>query len=153
MAMTSTGRRIRKRKLKAEINVVPYIDVMLVLLIIFMVTAPLLNLGVDVSLPQVAAATVEQPKQQVVVQVGADGALSLIQRDEQGDTSKLALDEEELIARVAAFRANNPGLVVFVAGDGAVRYDAVLRVLQRLRTEARVDKATLLTKSPEPPAR
>src|SRR5690606_41630570 len=81
------------------------------------------------------------------------GALSLIQRDEQGDTSKLALDEEELIARVAAFRANNSDLVVFVAGDGAVRYDAVLRVLQRLRTEARVDKATLLTKSPEPPAR
>ena len=153
MAMTSTGRRIRKRKLKAEINVVPYIDVMLVLLIIFMVTAPLLNLGVDVSLPQVAAATVEQPRQQVVVQVGADGALSLIQRDEQGDTSKLALDEEELIARVSAFRANNSDLVVFVAGDGAVRYDAVLQVLQRLRAEARVDKATLLTQSPEPRAR
>src|SRR5690606_15261730 len=93
MAMTSTGRRIRKRKLKAEINVMPYIDVMLVLLIIFMVTAPLLNLGVDVSLPQVAAATVEQPRQQVVVQVGADGALSLIQRDEQGDTSKLRSEE------------------------------------------------------------
>ena len=52
MAMTATGRRIRKRKLKAEINVVPYIDVMLVLLIIFMVTAPLLNLGVDIELPQ-----------------------------------------------------------------------------------------------------
>ena len=53
MALTAIGRRIRKRKLKAEINVVPYIDVMLVLLIIFMVTAPLLNLGVDVDLPQV----------------------------------------------------------------------------------------------------
>ena len=81
MATTASGRRIRKRKLKAEINVVPYIDVMLVLLIIFMVTAPLLNLGVDVKLPQVAAASVEQPKQQVVVQVGEDGALSLIQRE------------------------------------------------------------------------
>ena len=149
----STGRRIRKRKLKAEINVVPYIDVMLVLLIIFMITAPLLNLGVDVRLPQVAAATVEQPKQQVVVQVGEDGALSLIQRDGQGDTSKVALDEDELISRVSAFRGNNQDLVVFVAGDGAVRYDTVLRVLQRLRSEAKVDKATLLTQSPEPPAR
>ena len=153
MAMTASGRRIRKRKLKAEINVVPYIDVMLVLLIIFMITAPLLNLGVDVRLPQVAAATVEQPKQQVVVQVGEDGALSLIQRDGQGDTSKVALDEDELISRVSAFRGNNQDLVVFVAGDGAVRYDAVLRVLQRLRSEAKVDKATLLTQSPEPPAR
>jgi biopolymer transport protein TolR len=153
VALTASGRRIRKRKLKAEINVVPYIDVMLVLLIIFMVTAPLLNLGVDVKLPQVAAATVEQPKQQVVVQVGEDGALSLIQRDETGATSKVALDEEALIARVGAFRANNPQLVVFVAGDGAVRYETVLRVLQRLRSEAKVDKATLLTQSPETPAR
>ena len=153
MALTASGRRIRKRRLKADINVVPYIDVMLVLLIIFMVTAPLLNLGVDVKLPQVAAATVEQPKQQVVVQVGGDGALSLIQRDETGATSKVALDEEALIARVGAFRANNPQLVVFVAGDGTVRYDAVLRVLQRLRSEAKVDKATLLTQSPETPAR
>jgi biopolymer transport protein TolR len=150
MAMNANGRRIRKHKLKADINVVPYIDVMLVLLIIFMVTAPLLNLGVDVKLPQVAAASVEQPKHQVVVQVDAAGALSLIQRDEQGDTSKVALDEDALVARVAAFRANNPGLVVFVAGDGAVRYEAVLRILQRLRTEAKVDKATLLTQSPEP---
>ena len=153
MAHNATGRRIRKRRLKADINVVPYIDVMLVLLIIFMVTAPLLNLGVDVKLPQVAAATVEQPKQQVVVQVGEDGALSLIQRDQTGATSKVALDEEALIARVGAFRANNPQLVVFVAGDGAVRYDAVLRVLQRLRSEAKVDKATLLTQSPDTAAR
>ena len=153
MAMTASGRRIRKRRLKADINVVPYIDVMLVLLIIFMVTAPLLNLGVDVRLPQVAAATVEQPKQQVVVQVGEDGALSLIQRDGQGDTSKLALDEEALVARVAAFREQDPNLTVFVAADGAVRYEDVLRMLQRLRTEAKVDKATLLTQSPEPAAR
>ena len=152
MAMTASGRRIRKRRLKADINVVPYIDVMLVLLIIFMVTAPLLNLGVDVKLPQVAAATVEQPKQQVVVQLAEVGSLSLIQRDGQGDTSKLALDEEELVARVAAFREQDPTLTVFVAADGAVRYEDVLRMLQRLRTEARVDKATLLTQSPEPAA-
>jgi biopolymer transport protein TolR len=153
MALTASGRRIRKRRLKAEINVVPYIDVMLVLLIIFMVTAPLLNLGVDVKLPQVAAATVEQPKQQVVVQLGEDGSLSLIQRDAQGGTSKLSLDEEALVARVAAFREQDPGLTVFVAADGAVRYEDVLRMLQRLRTEAKVDKATLLTQSPEPAAK
>ena len=152
MAMTASGRRIRKRRLKADINVVPYIDVMLVLLIIFMVTAPLLNLGVDVKLPQVAAATVEQPKQQVVVQLATDGAMSLIQRDSQGETSKLALEEDALVERVAAFRAQDPDLAVFVAADGAVPYEAMLRVLQRLRTDAKVDKATLLTRSPEPTA-
>ena len=150
MAMTATGRRIRKRRLKADINVVPYIDVMLVLLIIFMVTAPLLNLGVDVKLPQVAAASVEQPKHQVVVQVDAAGGLSLIQRDEQGDTSKVALDEDALVARVASFRNQDQTLAVFVAGDSAVPYGEVLRILQRLRTDAKVEKATLLTQSPEP---
>ena len=150
MAMTATGRRIRKRRLKADINVVPYIDVMLVLLIIFMVTAPLLNLGVDVKLPQVAAASVEQPKHQVVVQVDAAGGLSLIQRDEQGDTSKVALDEDALVARVASFRNQDQALAVFVAGDSAVPYGEVLRILQRLRTDAKVEKATLLTQSPEP---
>jgi biopolymer transport protein TolR len=123
---------------------------MLVLLIIFMVTAPLLNLGVDVKLPQVAAASVEQPKHQVVVQVDASGGLSLIQRDDQGDTSKIALEEDDLVARVASFRNQDQDLAVFVAGDSAVPYGEVLRILQRLRTDAKVDKATLLTQSPEP---
>ena len=152
MAHAANGRRLRKRRLKADINVVPYIDVMLVLLIIFMVTAPLLNLGVDVKLPQVAAASVEQPKQQVVVQLADDGSLMLIQRDGQGESSKLAMDEDALVARVAAFRTQDANLTVFVAADGAVRYETVLRMLQRLRTEAKVDKATLLTQSPSPAA-
>ena len=146
------SRQHRKRKLKAEINVVPYIDVMLVLLIIFMVTAPLLNLGVDIELPQSNAKPIEQQKDPVIVEVTQDGALSLIQRDAQGGTSKLALDEEAVVARVAAFREQDPNLAVFVAADGGVRYEDVLRILQRLRTEAKVDKATLLTRSPETPA-
>ena len=61
--------RRHKRKLKAEINVVPYIDVMLVLLIIFMVTAPLLNLGVDIQLPQSAAKAIQNDKEPAVVSV------------------------------------------------------------------------------------
>ena len=77
MAVTATGRRIRKRKLKADINVVPYIDVMLVLLIIFMVTAPLLNLGVDIELPQSDARPLEQRQDPVVVSVDRDGNLFL----------------------------------------------------------------------------
>ena len=69
------ARRHRKRKLKAEINVVPYIDVMLVLLIIFMVTAPLLNLGVDIDLPQSNAKSIQEKKDPVVVSVDPRGQL------------------------------------------------------------------------------
>ena len=71
--MTAAIGRRKRRKLKSEINVVPYIDVMLVLLIIFMVTAPLLSLGVDVELPQAQAKPIEQQKDPVVVTVTADG--------------------------------------------------------------------------------
>ncbi len=62
MTTAAFTRRLRKRKLKSEINVVPYIDVMLVLLIIFMITAPLLNLGVDINLPQVERARASRPR-------------------------------------------------------------------------------------------
>ena len=73
MATTASSRRGRKRRLKADINVVPYIDVMLVLLIIFMVTAPLLNLGVDVSLPQSNAKSIQDRKDPLIVRVDRDG--------------------------------------------------------------------------------
>ena len=76
--MTAMSSRRKKRKLKAEINVVPYIDVMLVLLIIFMVTAPLLNLGVDIELPQSNARPLEQKKDPVVVSLDRDGNLWIV---------------------------------------------------------------------------
>jgi biopolymer transport protein TolR len=119
-------RRHRKRKLKADINVVPYIDVMLVLLIIFMVTAPLLSLGVDVELPQANAKPIQQQKEPVVVTVDAQGRYSL----------KLeALDPEPieaaaLQAKVAAFVKQNPDVPVFVAGardaDYAIVFDTMV---------------------------
>jgi biopolymer transport protein TolR len=68
-----SGRTRKRRKLKAEINVVPYIDVMLVLLIIFMVTAPLLNLGVDIHLPQSTAKAVQADKEPIVISVDQGG--------------------------------------------------------------------------------
>ena len=71
--MSVRARRGKRRKLKNEINVVPYIDVMLVLLIIFMVTAPLMNLGVDVQLPESNAKSITEQKDPVVVSVDRDG--------------------------------------------------------------------------------
>ena len=129
MAMTSNGRRIRKRRLKAEINVVPYIDVMLVLLIIFMVTAPLLNLGVDIELPRSNAKTISQDKDPVIVSVDKDGNYFLaVQGAEQE-----ALSAEALEAKVAAFVRQNPDVPVYVAGDRAANYEVVLQAMVLLQ--------------------
>ena len=139
---TASLRRHRKRKLKAEINVVPYIDVMLVLLIIFMVTAPLLNVGVDVNLPQADAKTLEQKKKQpVVVQVDRDGRLALMY---EGLDRPQAVDEAQLVEKVRAFMEADPELPVYVAGDGEVSYQTVYRVLGVLQSRAKVSRAGLM---------
>ena len=136
----NTGRRVRKRKLKAEINVVPYIDVMLVLLIIFMVTAPLMNLGVDIDLPRSTAKSISQDKDPVVVSVDAAGNYFLsIEGGEQE-----ALDAEQLQARVAAFVRNNPEVAVFVAGDRSANYEVVLQAMVLLQN-AQVPRVSLMS--------
>ncbi|WP_267118728.1 biopolymer transporter ExbD, partial [Xanthomonas sacchari] len=86
--MTAAISRRKRRKLKSEINVVPYIDVRLVLLIIFMVTAPLLSLSVDVDLPDSTARSVEGKKDPVIVTVDAEGRYTLTLQD--GKPEKIA---------------------------------------------------------------
>mgnify|MGYP006392252551 CR=1 FL=1 len=105
---TASFRRHRKRKLKAEINVVPYIDVMLVLLIIFMVTAPLLNVGVDVNLPQADAKTLETNKKEpVVVQVlEGEGAIAK-NREVMGATDPAAAAEGTIRKEFALSKGEN----------------------------------------------
>ena len=139
---TASFRRHRKRKLKAEINVVPYIDVMLVLLIIFMVTAPLLNVGVDVNLPQADAKTLEQKKTKpVVVQVSRDGTLALAY---EGVGRPREDTREQLVAMVQGFVSKDPNLAVYVAGDRDVSYQTVYEVLSLLQTKAKVPRAGLM---------
>jgi len=140
MAMTATGRRIRKRKLKAEINVVPYIDVMLVLLIIFMVTAPLLNLGVDIDLPKSNAKTIVEKKDPIVVTVDAQGGYYLTI---QGDKNR-PIDATTLAAKVGAFVRNNRDVPVFVAGDAKADYATVYRAMVLLQ-RAGVEKVGLMS--------
>src|SRR6201989_1478340 len=112
MATRNVYRR-HKRKLKAEINVVPYIDVMLVLLIIFMVTAPLLNLGVDIQLPQSKAKSIQNDKEPAVVSVDKDGKLYLT----LGATQREPVEPAALVAKASAFVRENPQLSFLVAGD------------------------------------
>ncbi len=137
--MALSGRRV-KRKLKAEINVVPYIDVMLVLLIIFMVTTPMLNSNVDVQLPQANAKALQDKKHPIIVSVNADGSLGLTMDGAQKET----VDEAGLQARVGAIVKQNPDVNVLVAGDKDGKYDGVYKVLADLQ-QAGVAKVGLMS--------
>jgi len=121
----------RGRRLMGEINVVPYIDVMLVLLIIFMVTAPLLTQGVKVDLPKAAAEPLEaQRLQPLVLSVDRAGRWYL----NVGGNPQAALDENTVAARAAALLRKEPETQVLVKADNAVAYGRVVQamvVLQR----------------------
>jgi biopolymer transport protein TolR len=126
--MAINGRQ--KRRLMGEINVVPYIDVMLVLLIIFMVTAPLLTQGIEVELPKIGAAPMDPTTQDTLtVSVDQHGNLYL---DFGGDPAS-PVDAETATERARALLGRNPGLSVLVRGDTRASYGDVavaMRVLQ-----------------------
>ncbi|HEY0231984.1 MAG TPA: protein TolR [Dokdonella sp.] len=138
--MQSYGRR-KRRKLKAEINVVPYIDVMLVLLIIFMVTAPLLNLGVDIQLPQTTAKSIQNDKEPAVITLDQDGKLFLT----MGADKREPIDEKTLVNKVSAFIRENPQIPVLVAADERLEYGKVMQTLVFLQS-AGVPKVGLMSK-------
>ena len=135
-----TLRTRKRRKLKAEINVVPYIDVMLVLLIIFMVTAPLMNLGVDIELPQSAAKSIQNDKEPAVVSVDRDGKLYLT----LSSAPREEIDAEALEAKIAAFVRQNPQIPVYVAGDTAADYGKIYQAMVLLQ-QAGVPKVGLMS--------
>jgi biopolymer transport protein TolR len=140
MAHTAAGRRIRKRKLKAEINVVPYIDVMLVLLIIFMVTAPLMNLGTDINLPQSRAKSLEAPKDPIVVSIYADGRYALML--ERGKNREMTATD--IVAELRAVRSRNADATVLVNGARDASYQRVLSGIDLIK-DAGVDKVSLVS--------
>jgi biopolymer transport protein TolR len=119
----------RPRRLKAEINVVPFIDVMLVLLIIFMVAAPMLQPGV-VNLPSVDRADKVLSAKPLQVRIDAKEALEVV---DAGQTQRVA-DLTELIAVIRA-RTLTEARPVVIAGDREVRYDAVVRVMDVLKKQ------------------
>ena len=123
------SRHRKRRKLKADINVVPYIDVMLVLLIIFMVTAPLLNLGVDVDLPKSKAKALEQKNNQIMVAMTSDGHYLL----KLAEAPMARVSMAELTAEVGAIHDQNPDAVVFIAADGKLAYQQVMDLMSTLQ--------------------
>jgi biopolymer transport protein TolR len=124
----------------AEINIVPYIDVMLVLLIIFMVTAPMLNLGADIQLPQSAAKALQDEKQPVLVSVDEQGEVFLT----LGKNPREKVDDETLVKDVSAFVKQDPKVSVLLGGDKRVDYGRVNQVLGLLQ-EAGVAKVGLMS--------
>jgi biopolymer transport protein TolR len=113
----------RTPRLVSEINVTPFVDVMLVLLVIFMVTAPLLTASVDVDLPRTQAAQATGQDEPLVVSVNAQGKIYL------QDTE---LEQDALIARLQAVTANKPDQRIFVRGDKALAYGRVMEVMGAL---------------------
>lgn len=131
--------RSQKKRLMAEINVVPYIDVMLVLLIIFMITAPLLKQGVEVQLPQASAKPVDSKDQENLV----------VTVDKQG---KYYLDDKPmepgaLAKKVKAMLAIRPTMPVLVRGDHNVTYGTVVEAMVLLQS-AGAPSVGLLTETP-----
>ncbi|OGA11668.1 MAG: protein TolR [Betaproteobacteria bacterium RIFCSPLOWO2_02_64_14] len=135
----------RGHRLMNQINVVPYIDVMLVLLVIFMITAPLINPG-QIELPQVGK-TSDPPVAPLEVSIHTDQSLWL--RDRQKTTAERKVTRNELIQAIRQKQARNPQQAVVIAADKDVRYAAVLEVMDMLQ-QNQVKKVGLLAKPRSP---
>jgi biopolymer transport protein TolR len=136
--------RIKKRPM-SEINVVPYIDVMLVLLIIFMVTAPLLSQGIKVDLPQAPSEPLPpNEKEPVIVNVDKDGNFFI----NYGDDQDKPVTADILVNRVSALLKYQPDIPVLIGGDASVPYGQVVQVMSLLQ-RAGVPSVGMMTDPPE----
>ena len=141
---------MRPRRLMNQINVVPYVDVMLVLLVIFMVTAPLVTTGV-VDLPSVGKSA-QPPAAPLEVVIKADGSLMLRERvggqsgAAAGQMQERRVTTAELVGALRERQAKSPDQPVVIAGDKDVRYEAVLKVMDELQ-KANIRRVGLLVKA------
>ena len=139
---TETRGKRRKRSSYApmhEINVTPFVDVMLVLLIVFMVTAPLLTVGVPVELPKTEAAQLIDRDEPLIVSVDAQGRIYLQEAERT---------LESLVATLNAVRAERPDAVVYVRGDRGIPYGEVMAVMGALVASG-VTKLSLVAETPD----
>ena len=122
-ALPGTRRRFARahaRRLMSDINVTPMVDVMLVLLVIFMVTAPLLTVGVQVDLPKTKASVIGGEDEPLTITVDAEGRIFLQETE---------LDLDALSPRLAAITGNNPDVRIFVRGDKSIAYGRIMEVM------------------------
>lgn len=134
---SSSQGRLKRRRPMSEINVTPFVDVMLVLLIVFMVTAPLLTVGIPVELPETRSSdTLSDDQAPLVVTVQEDGSVSL---------QKNIMDADTLIARLQAIVVENPSIELYVRGDRRVPYGTVIGVMDMIKS-AGMSRVKLVTK-------
>jgi biopolymer transport protein TolR len=134
-----SGRSGSRYRPMADINVTPLVDVMLVLLVVFMVTAPLLTVGVPVDLPQTAAPPINEPKEPTVITVNKEGEIYI------QDTS---IPMDGLVVKLQAVTNNNPDAVLYVRGDKDINYGKVLEVMS-LISNAGFHKVSLVAEAPK----
>ena len=123
----------------SEINVTPLVDVMLVLLVVFMVTAPLLTVGVPVELPQTQAPPINEPKEPLTITVNREGAVFI---------QETTVSIENLVPRLQGITGSNPDQVLYVRGDKEINYGRVLEVMS-LVTAAGFHKVSLVAEAPK----
>ena len=134
----SNGSFVGKRKRRqpvSEINVTPMVDVMLVLLVIFMVTAPMLTEGVTVDLPKTKSSAISGDDEPLAVSINAEGQIFL---------QETMLDLEGLVPRLLAITGNNPDVRIFVRGDKSIEYGRVMEVMGTVNS-AGFRKVALIT--------
>lgn len=124
----------------AEINVTPFVDVMLVLLVVFMITAPLLTVGVTVDLPETTAPILAGQDEPLAVTVNASGQIFLQETE---------VELKELVPRLTAITLNKPDTRIFIRGDKAIAYGVVMEVMGTLN-EAGFIRVALVTERPTP---
>ena len=138
--LSGNGQRLVGRyRPMSEINVTPLVDVMLVLLVVFMVAAPLLTVGVPVDLPQTQAPPITEPKEPLVITINGEGRI-FIQETE--------VPTDSLIPRLQAITGSNPDALLYVRGDRAINYGRVVEVMSLVST-AGFRKVSLIAESPK----
>jgi biopolymer transport protein TolR len=138
------GRRGRRfNRPVSDINITPFVDVMLVLLVVFMVTAPMMTVAVPVDLPKTQAHTINQDKEPLVVSIDADGKVYL-----QDKGMKL----EDLVPKLKAVTGSNPDARIFVRGDKELAYGRIMEVMGTI-SSAGFTKVALVAELPQGPVR
>lgn len=139
----SSGRFARvKKPLKSEMNVVPYIDVMLVLLVIFMVTAPMITSGISVDLPQAKSQSFDSKEPPAIVTIDAKGQYYLSYKDQDEKTSLSLTEIQDILVEA---NRGDVAVNVLVNGDQAASYGQVMQLMSNLQ-QAGLDQVGLLTK-------
>ncbi|MBH43774.1 MAG: protein TolR [Rickettsiales bacterium] len=130
------GQSKKKRELISEINVTPFVDVMLVLLVIFMITAPLLTTGIKINLPESTAKVISEKKEPVTVSIKKNGEIFL---------QKKKINKDELIKKLFELKKLNDDLKIYIRGDKDLNYGQVINLMGTIN-KAGFKKVALVTK-------